>query len=274
MALHEPLAMALHGSLVSLSDELFARPRADPRVLFRTLLHVLRVAACGLVVPNTTRSPSPPRAARVEGVVFRLVVNSAMPCLWPLLCVSGNTSSLEPVPRRSARCAFRRALLCSASRDRLQWSFLPLPALCRKSSYVAALHESALSICVWGDRGSLPWSGFPRFGLRGRLPPKLSHCDSSQLWPLRLTVCPRGQRALLDADMLELIDRSACLVEPVSVESCASCLCYTRSKHVQRRVRSLLADSPLREALWKVFCSLGLLVPSCSCRFTATLGSD
>ena len=33
---------------------------------------------------------------------------------------------------------------------------------------------------------------------------------------------PRGQRALLDADMLELIDRSACLVEPVSVvESCA-----------------------------------------------------
>ena len=33
---------------------------------------------------------------------------------------------------------------------------------------------------------------------------------------------PRGQRALLEADMLELIDRSACLVEPVSVvESCA-----------------------------------------------------
>ena len=32
---------------------------------------------------------------------------------------------------------------------------------------------------------------------------------------------PRGQRALLDADMLELIDRSACLVEPVVVESCA-----------------------------------------------------
>ena len=32
---------------------------------------------------------------------------------------------------------------------------------------------------------------------------------------------PRGQRALLDADMLELIDPSACLVEPVTVESCA-----------------------------------------------------
>ena len=57
---------------------------------------------------------------------------------------------------------------------------------------------------------------------------------------------PRGQRALLDADMLELIDRSACLVEPVvcgvlcsSSRACA----VTRSKHVQRRVRSLLANS-------------------------------
>ena len=64
MALHEPLAMALHGFPASLSDELFARSLADPRVLFRTLLHVLRVAACGLVVPNTTRSP-PLRALRV-----------------------------------------------------------------------------------------------------------------------------------------------------------------------------------------------------------------
>ena len=45
MALHEPLAMALHGSPASLSDELFARPRADPRVLFRTL-HVLREVGC------------------------------------------------------------------------------------------------------------------------------------------------------------------------------------------------------------------------------------
>ena len=64
MALHEPLAMALHGSPASLSDELFARPRAESRVFFRTLLHVLRVAACGLVVPNTTRS-LPLRVLRV-----------------------------------------------------------------------------------------------------------------------------------------------------------------------------------------------------------------
>ena len=104
--------------------------------------------------------PSPPRAARVEGVDFRLVVYSAMPCLWPLLCVAGNTSSLEPRPRRSARCAFRLALLCSVSPRSSTVVLPPLPALCRRSSHVAALHESALSICVWGDRGSLPWSGF------------------------------------------------------------------------------------------------------------------
>ena len=61
MALHEPLAMALHGSPVSLSDKLFARPRADPRVLFP---HASSRAARGLVVHNTTRSP-PLRALRV-----------------------------------------------------------------------------------------------------------------------------------------------------------------------------------------------------------------
>ena len=84
MALHEPLTMALHGSPASLSDELFARPRADPRVLFP---HASSRAARGCVWFGCTQHhslPSPPRAARVEGVVFRLVVNSAMPCLWPL----------------------------------------------------------------------------------------------------------------------------------------------------------------------------------------------
>ena len=167
--------------------------RADPRVLFP---HASSRAARGCVWFGCTRHhslPSPPRAARVEGVVFRLVVNSAMPCLWPLLCVAGNTSLLEPVFGRSvsqtANCTSRQALLCLVSSDRPQWSFLPLPALCRRSSHVATLHESALSICVWGDRGSLPWSGFPCFGLRGRLPPQLSLCDSSQLSPLRLAVC-------------------------------------------------------------------------------------
>ena len=70
MALHEPLAMALHGFPSSLSDELFARPRADPRFL----PHASSRAARGCVWFGCTQHhslPSPPRAARVEGVVFR-----------------------------------------------------------------------------------------------------------------------------------------------------------------------------------------------------------
>ena len=66
IALHEPPAIALHGSPASLhatlvSDELFARPRADPRDLFRTLLHVLRVMWWS---PSTTLSPSARCACR------------------------------------------------------------------------------------------------------------------------------------------------------------------------------------------------------------------
>ena len=50
---------------------------------------------------------------------------------------------------------------------------------------------------------------------------------------------PRGQWAPLGADMFELIDRSACLVEPVLVVSRARA---GRTEHVQRRFRSLLAN--------------------------------
>ena len=66
-----------------------------------------------------------------------------------------------------------------------------------------------------------PWSGFHLLRPLG--------CSPAEAQSLRLFAAvaaaagcvPRGQRALLDADMLELIDRSACLVEPVVVESCA-----------------------------------------------------
>ena len=54
---------------------------------------------------------------------------------------------------------------------------------------------------------------------------------------------PRGQWALLNADMLELIDRSACLVEAVLVVF--SRARAGRTEHVQRRVRSLLANIPI-----------------------------
>ena len=53
------------------------------------------------------------------------------------------------------------------------------------------------------------------------------HSFLPQLSPQRACGCvPRGQWALLDADMPKLIDRSACLVEPVVVESlCSSRAC-------------------------------------------------
>ena len=86
-------------------DELFARPRADPRV----------------------RS-SPQRAARVEGVVSRarLFHSRHGRELRRAACVATLVRRrehlvAEPVPRRSAHCAFCRALLCSVSRDRALW---------------------------------------------------------------------------------------------------------------------------------------------------------
>ena len=86
---------------------------------------------------------------------------------------------------------------------------------------------------------------------------------------------PRGQRALLDADMLELIDRSACLVELVVVELVAPPVLVLSPQQARPAPRPVAArEFPLREALWKVFCSPGLLIPSCSCRFTATLAPD
>ena len=52
---------------------------------------------------------------------------------------------------------------------------------------------------------------------------------------------PRGQWALLDAAMFELIDRSECLVDAVVVVSRARA---SRTEHVQRRVGSLLVNIP------------------------------
>ena len=137
------------------------------------------------------------------------------------MCVAGNTSSLEPQPRRSARCAFRRALLCSVSPRSSTVVLPPLPALRRRSSHVAALHESALPEHLRVGRSwfvAMVWlSPASASGLQSRRSSVVATLRSCR----RCGCVPRGQRALLDADMLELIDRSTCLVEPVSVESCA-----------------------------------------------------
>ena len=53
----------------------------------------------------------------------------------------------------------------------------------------------------------------------------------------------RGQWASLDADMLVMTDRSACLVELVLVVSRGRA---GRTEHVHRRVRSLLASVPIK----------------------------
>ena len=71
-------------------------------------------------------------------------------------------------------------------------------------------------------------------------------CTPAEAQSLRLSAAvaaefgcvPHGQWAALDADMLELIDQSACQVEPVLVVSRAR-------RHVQRRVKSLLANVPI-----------------------------
>ena len=100
----------------------------------------------------------------------------------------------------------------------------PLPALRRRSSHVAALHESALPEHLRVRRSwfvAMFWlSPASASGVHSRRSSVVATLRSCR----RCGCVPRGQRALLDADMLELIDRSACLVEPVSVESCAPLL--------------------------------------------------
>ena len=131
------------------------------------------------------------------------------------------------------------------------WAWLP-----------AIVHSSALDRRVTAlSSGSRSRQSFLKCDQHSFLP---------QLSPQRACgYVPRGQWALLDADMPELIDRSACLVEPVVVESlCSSraCLCCPRTEHVQRRVRSLLANVPHPRGLVEGLLLPELLLLSCSRR--------
>ena len=90
------------------------------------LTHVFAVR--GLVSPRTTRSPPLHTAVCVEGVVSRDRLFHSLhgrelrraACVATLVRRREHLVA-EPVPRRSAHCAFRRALLCSVSRDRALW---------------------------------------------------------------------------------------------------------------------------------------------------------
>ena len=153
-----------------------------------------------------------------------------MPCLRPLLCVAGNTSLLEPVPRRSVSqtatlhlSSGLALLLFPANRPTVVLFLPPRPCaggqpmspLCTSPALPGHLRErrSWFVAMFWLS----PASASGVHSRRSSVVATLRSCR-------RCGCVPRGQRALLDADMLELIDRSACLVEPVSVESCAPLL--------------------------------------------------
>ena len=124
----------------------------------------------------------------------------------------------------------------------------------------------SLSVCVWADRGSLPWFGFLRFVLR--VHSLLISVRLSAAVAAAFSCVPRGQRALLDADMLELIDRSACLVEPVTV----GVLCSSRACAVPAANTSSAASGRCSRMSPPRGLVEGVLLPSCSLR-TAPVAS-
>ena len=99
--------------------------------------------------------------------------------------------------------------------------------------------------------------GFPRFGLRGALPPKLSLCDSSQLSPLRLAVCLVVSGHFSTQTCSNRLTRlhvwwSLLLWSLVLLP----CLCCHPQQARPAPGPVAARECPFREALWKVFCSL------------------
>ena len=99
------------------------------------------------------------------------------------------------------------------------------------------------------------WFGFLRFGLRAAVPPKLCATLRSCrrcVWLSASWSLGTSRRRHAPIDRPVYMSGGACYCWSLVL---LPCLCCTRSKHVQRHVRSLLAIVPHREALWKVFCS-------------------
>ena len=175
-----------------------ACPRAGPRVRFCTLTRILLV-----VWETPLHRLTPPRSAREEAVSSRawllwflvallgMVVNSAVPRVWPLLCVVGNASSLSLCSKvctlhlssGSALLGSRDRPLWTSKRSRAEVWCAGLPEECSSStwhcagghwslssvlpaldSHVATLHEPAHP-AAWST------SSF-RFGLWAAAPPK------------------------------------------------------------------------------------------------------
>ena len=114
------------------------------------------------------------------------------------------------------------------------FSWLSVDSLLANCSLVYSMLTHVLRVVCWTDQylctslsvsGDQPERGRERasrvfcFGLWGRLSPKLSRAEIGtpalpMLRPPPCWSCARGQWALLDTDMLVLIDWSARLVEP------------------------------------------------------------
>ena len=270
MALHEPLAvvmlaMALHGSPASLSDELFARPRADPRVLFRTL-HVLRVVWCD----SAPLAPLPSARCACGGRCFQAgrelrhaVFVATLVRRWEHLVAGASASKVCTL-----RLSSGFALLCFPRSSTVVLfsppGLVPKVIPCRRSARVCSEHlrvgRSWFVAMVWLSSLRPPGSR------RSSVVATLRSCR-------RCGCVPRGQRALLDADMLELIDRSACLVEPVSVESCAPppVLVLSPAASTSSAASGRCSRMSFPRGLVEGLLLPGLLTPSCCCRFTATL---
>ena len=119
--------------------------------------------------------------------------------------------------------------VCHALRDVLSWCSMSCSVANCSSVYSMLTH--APRVVCWTDQplfftspscsGGQPEYGCERasrvlFWLRVAIPPKLLEQSSTLLLTCShrcASHVPRGQWALLDADMLALIDRSACLVE-------------------------------------------------------------
>ena len=145
-----------------------------------------------------------------------------------------------------------------------------------ESTYVVSLSLPQLSPL----RLALVWHCFCvfRFGLRSALPTKPSHCDSPKLSLLRLAVCLVVSGHYSTQTCLHLIDRSACLVEPVLVGRAFFCSfpCPCRPYRARPAPRPVAArERPHREACFKVLCSRGTRSEPLCCfrRFSATASS-
>ena len=231
-------------------DELFARPRADPRV---------RCAWFGV-----TQNHSLPSSLHVcvEGAVSRAWFFAAWswipPCCVLCSCSVRRREYLvaEPVPRRSAHCAFRQTLLCSVTRDRaLDCS--GTSGSRRHPSQVISLSTGA--IVVWLSLLRPPGS---------RVPPKL--CATLRSCRRCVWLCaswsagtPRRRHARIDRPVY--MSGGACFCWSLVLLPCLCC----SPQQARPAPRPVAAhEYPLREALWKVFCSLRthselLLSPHC-----------